>query len=199
MAVGKSGGEKVGAGQTSETVLTRRRWLRSLLVGGSISLAAGAVALVRMTGYAVDPWARARLRVLAPWQYLVVRAAADRIVAPDRSEGVPTASALGVAEFIDGYLIDMSPSVRGDLFQFLRYLEQLAPLGYGFLHRFTALSEPDQDKVLSELESSRIDPIRAGFQAMKSLAMLGYYRDPRTFGILGYKGPFIDAPESGAP
>jgi hypothetical protein len=33
--------------------------------------------------------------------------------------------------------------------------------------------------------------MRAGFQALKGLVMMGYYRDPRTFRILGYKGPLV--------
>jgi hypothetical protein len=70
-------------------------------------------------------------------------------------------------------------------------VEQLAPLAAGFARRFTELSASDQDDVLAGLEESRIDVVRAGFQAMKSLVMMGYYRDPRTFAILGYGGPLL--------
>jgi hypothetical protein len=41
--------------------------------------------------------------------------------------------------------------------------------------------------------------LRAGFQAMKSLVMMGYYRDARTFSILGYGGPFLRDPSEPAP
>ena len=192
---------KTGAGNESPdaTGLARRKWLASLVIGGSLSLVGGAVALVRTSGYAIDDATRARLRALVPWQFAVVRAAADRILAPDRSHGVPTAQELGVAEFIDGYLVEMSSGKRDDFFRFLRVLEQLAPLASGFLPRFTELSTADQDRVLSALESSKVDRLRAGFEAMKSLAMMGYYRDPRSFAILGYRGPLLQMPEDGAP
>jgi hypothetical protein len=170
---------------------TRRKWLQSLVVGGALSALGGAVALVRTGGYEVAPTTAAKLRSLAPWQYVVVRDVARRVVAPDVTQGVPMADDVGVAEFVDGYLVDLRPSQRRDLFAFLRYTEQLAPFGSGFLHRFTELSPFDQDAVLGALESSSSERLRAGFQAMKGLVMMGYYRDPRTFAILGYKGPLV--------
>ena len=48
--------------------------------------------------------------------------------------------------------------------------------------------------MLRGLESSWLDELRAGFQALKSLVMMGYYRDPRTFAILEYGGPFVIDP-----
>jgi hypothetical protein len=169
----------------------RRSWLRTAIAGGVISAFGGAIALVRTSGYTIDPGAAARLSVFRPWQYAVARAVARRLAAPDRAEGVVSADDVGVAEFIDAYLVDVPGELRGDLFRLLRYVEQLAPLGAGFFHRFTDLGEADQDQVLAGLETSRIDALRAGFQAMKSLVMMGYYRDPRTFGMLGYPGPLL--------
>ena len=179
------------------TAIPRRKWLGSLLIGGALSAVGGAVAMVRTTGYRLP--AAVELRVLAPWQYAVVGAAARRIVAADRAEGVPTPDEVGVAEFIDGYLVEMRPSMRRDVFRLLRYIEQLAPMGSGFHRRFTELSPSEQDEVLLGLEASRFDQLRAGFQAMKSLVMMGYYRDARTFAILGYGGPFVMDPAKGAP
>jgi hypothetical protein len=147
--------------------------------------------LIRTAGYEGLPVAAAELRVLAPWQYAVVRAVARRVVAPDRAEGVPSPDDVGVAEFVDGYLVEMRPVLRRDVFRLLRYIEQLAPLGSGYKERFTELSPDAQDEVLHGLEASRFDQLRAGFQAMKSLVVMGYYRDARTFPILGYGGPFV--------
>jgi hypothetical protein len=168
----------------------RRKWLGSLLIGGTLAALGGVVAVLRTTGYEGLP-AAAQLRVLAPWQYAVVRAAARRMVAADRAEGVPSPDEVGVAEFVDGYLVEMRPALRRDVFRLLRYVEQLAPLASGYKARFTELSPDAQDEVLAGLEASRFDQLRAGFQAMKSLLMMGYYRDARTFPILGYGGPFI--------
>jgi Gluconate 2-dehydrogenase subunit 3 len=172
----------------------RRKWLQSLIIGGSLAALGGAVALVRTGGYSLAPAVRERLRTLAPWEFILVRDVARRVVAPDRSSGVVTPDEVGVAEFVDSYLSEMRPAQRIDIQRMLRFLEQLAPLRSGLLGRFTDLSDTDKDRVLSALESSGIDPLRAGFQALKGLVMMGYYRDPRTFPILGYRGPLLEEP-----
>ena len=173
------------------SAISRRKWLGSALVGGTLAALGGVVALFRTAGYEGLPRTAAQLRVLAPWQYVVVRTVARRMVAADRAEGVLSPDEVGVAEFVDGYLVEMRPRLRRDLFRMLRYLEQLAPLGSGFAGRFTDLEPKEQDEVLLALEASRFDQLRAGFQAIKSLVMMGYYRDARTFAILGYGGPFV--------
>ena len=179
------------AAVTASRPLARRKWLGSLLVGGTLAVVGGAVALVRTGSYGVSPGARTALRVLDPWQYVVLRAVARRIVAADRAQGVPSPDEVGVTEFIDDYLVEMRPDLRRDFLRLLRYVEQLAPFGSGFTGRFTELDEGEQDEVLLGLEASRFDQLRAGFQALKSLVMMGYYRDVRTFSILGYGGPFL--------
>jgi hypothetical protein len=179
------------AGAQPGSAIPRRKWLGSLLVGGTLAAVGGAVALLRTAGYEALPVAAADLRVLLPWQYAVVRAVARRMVAADRAEGVPSPDEVGVAEFVDGYLVEMRPAMRRDVFRLLRYIEQLAPIGSGFRRRFTELSPDQQDEVLLGLEASRFDQLRAGFQAMKGLVMMGYYRDARTFPILRYGGPFV--------
>jgi Gluconate 2-dehydrogenase subunit 3 len=171
--------------------IPRRKWLGSLLIGGTLAALGGTVALFRTAGYDALPVKASALRVLSPWHYAVVRAVARRMVAADRAEGVPSPDEVGVAEFVDGYLVEMRPALRRDVFRLLRYIEQLAPLGSGYKDRFTDLAPNDQDEVLGALEASRFDQLRAGFQAMKGLVMMGYYRDARTFSILGYGGPFL--------
>jgi len=173
----------------------RRKWLQSLIMGGSLAAVGGAVAWVRTGGYSLDPEARNKLVGLAPWEFLLVRALARRVVAPDRASGVVTPDEVGVAEFVDRYVSEMRPALKIDVLRMLRFVEQLAPFRCGLLSRFTDLDEADQDRVLAALESSSIDQLRAGFQAIKGLVMMGYYRDPRTFPILGYRGPFVAASE----
>ena len=181
--------------------LGRRAWLQVLTVAASALGVGGAVAFVRTEGYDLERSITDRLRTLDPAQYVVVRALARRIVAPDVSLGVaaaPSPDELGVTEFVDSYLAGMRPRLRRDFLRMVQFVEQLAPLGSGLLSRFSSLSATDQDRVLASLEQSRVGPLRAGFQAIKSVIMLGYYRDPRTFRILGYGGPLVsgqdDAP-----
>ena len=121
------------------------------------------------------------------------------MVASDRAEGAPSPDDVGVAEFVDDYLLGMRAALRRDVFRLLAYIEQLAPIGAGYKQRFTELLPDEQDEVLLALEASRFDQLRAGFQAMKSLVMMGYYRDARTFSILGYGGPFVLDRSESAP
>jgi hypothetical protein len=70
-------------------------------------------------------------------------------------------------------------------------VEQLAPIGAGFASRFTQLAARDQDDVLASVEESGSDLLRGGFESVKALLFMGYYRDPRTWSIVGYDGPLL--------
>ncbi|MDP8998862.1 MAG: gluconate 2-dehydrogenase subunit 3 family protein [Myxococcota bacterium] len=174
----------------------RRRVLKAalavgLLVGGS------AMALARTRGYVVAPGRK--LDALTPWQFVVVQHAARRIVAPDRDgdASIPTADDLDVAAFVDGWLARLPQRMRRDLGRFLAYIEHVAPVGAGFEARFTRLGSGEQDRVLASVEASTSDLLRAGFDGLRSLVFLGYYRDPRTWRVVGYDGPLVDRPRSG--
>ena len=91
----------------------------------------------------------------------------------------------------------MHPSVRRDLGRFLGYLEHLAPVAVGLGSRFSRLEPEDQDRVLAWIEASSSDLLRAGFEGLKSLVFMGYYRDPRTWSILAYDGPQVGRPPQG--
>lgn len=157
----------------------------------------GAAGLVRSRGYRVP--AGQRLLTLSPWQFVVVQHAARRIAAPDRVDdaSIPTADALDVAGFVDGWLARMRPGVRRDFGRFLAYVEHLAPVRVGYASRFTRLAAEAQDRVLAATEASSSDQLRAGFDGLKSLVLMGYYRDARTWGIVGYDGPRVGRPPDG--
>jgi hypothetical protein len=167
------------------------------LAGLALLALGGAAALVRSSGYPVP--ARQRLLTLSPWQYVVLQHAARRIAAPDRPDdaSIPRADDLDVAGFIDGRLARMRPGVRRDFKRFLAYLEHLAPLRAGHASRFTRLDAEAQDDVLAATEASSSDLLRAGFDGLKSLVVMGYYRDARTWGIVGYDGPRVGRPPDG--
>jgi len=176
--------------------LSRRRLLQAgvataLVLGGS------AVAVVRTRGYVLSP-AR-ELAAFSPWQFIVVQHAARRIVAPDRpgDASIPGADDLDVAGFVDGWVARMDARVRRDLGRFLGYLEHLAPVAAGFSTRLTRLSSAEQDAVLASVESSSSDLLRAGFDGLRSLVFMGYYREPRTWRIAGYDGPLVNRPAGG--
>jgi hypothetical protein len=178
----------------------RRTWSRRALLEAAVgALVAGgsAIAIARTSGYP-SPQGRT-LVVLGSWQFLVVQHAARRIAAPDRPDdaSIPSADAAGVAAFIDGWMARMPSLVRRDLGRFLAYLEHVAPIAVGFVSRFTRLDPGDQDRVLSSLEGSSSDLLRAGFDGLRSLVFLGFYRDPRTWRLAGYDGPLVARPSAG--
>ena len=176
--------------------LGRRRFFRAgvgfvLLLGGS------AVAIARMRGYAVP--AGRTLAGLSAWQFVVVEHAARRIAAPDRpgDASIPSSDETDVAGFVDAWVARMPATLRRDFGRWLGYLEHLAPVAAGKTSRFSRLGPEDQDRVLATIEASPSDELRAGFEAAKSLVMMGYYRDPRTWRIVGYDGPLVGRPARG--
>jgi Gluconate 2-dehydrogenase subunit 3 len=183
------------ASRGSGRKLSRRRVLGAVFAG--LVLGGSALALVRTRGYAVR--SDLRLIALSPWQFVVVEHAARRIVAPDRpgEAGIPSADDVGVAAFVDGWVARLPERVQRDLGRFLAYVEHVAPLGAGFSSRFTRLAAGEQDAVLASIEASSSDLLRAGFDGLRSLVFLGYYRDARTWRIVGYDGPLLNRPPGG--
>jgi hypothetical protein len=140
---------------------------------------------------------------MSAWQWSVVEHAARRITAPDTpgadrgSVPVPTSDEVDVVGFFDGWVSRMPERVRRDLGRFLAYLEHVAPLALGHRARFTRLTPDEQDRVLASLEASSHDLLRAGFEGVKSLVFVGYYRDAGTWSIAGYDGPLVGRPTGG--
>lgn len=168
--------------------LSRRALLRA---GAGLALAlASGVALVRRSGYEISATDRDRLVALRPAEYVVVRALARRVCAADRA-GVVSPDETDVAGFVDAYVSRMAPKMRRDLLRFLSYVEQVAPATVGFASRFSFLGDDEQDAVLRSIEASRVGLLRGGFEGVKALLFMGYYRDPRTWSILGYGGPMV--------
>ncbi|HEX2568825.1 MAG TPA: gluconate 2-dehydrogenase subunit 3 family protein [Polyangia bacterium] len=165
--------------------ISRRQFLRRTLLGGLL-LGAGAVVGRHLTGYQLDPGLATRLRVLSPKEYLVLMAVCRRLLAPDEA-GAPAPDEIGVGLNVDRYLGELDPSLVGQLQALLHLVEH----GSSLRGRFTRLSPEAQDEILATWESSRLDVRRQGFQALKTLAVLGYYDDPRTFALLGYPGPLL--------
>ncbi len=167
-------------------------------MGALAVLALGGMAgAVRTRGYGLPPGQH--LVTMSPWQFVVVQHAARRIAAPDRLDdaSIPTADELDVATFVDGWLARMRPDVRRDFGRFLAYIEHVAPLRAGLASRFTKLAALEQDRVLAATEASSSDLLRAGFDGLKSLVLMGYYRDARAWGIVGYDGPRVGRPAGG--
>lgn len=157
---------------------SRRRFLGWAGLG-TLGLAA-AIGAVRSTGYELHPETLARLRVLSAWQYVVMHAIGRRMLEPETAD---------VAAFADEYLSGLPELERTELVKLIAFIEHVAPLWHGHLRRFTDLDDDEQDAVLETLEHSAIAQLRAGFAAIKAMSMMAYYRLPRAWEAIGYRGP----------
>ncbi|MSP62225.1 MAG: hypothetical protein EXR72_18210 [Myxococcales bacterium] len=169
--------------------ITRRRFLRRTLLGGAL-LTLGGTLLRHASGYTLDPAIAARLRLLSQKEYLILAAICRRMLAPDEG-GAASPDEIEAALVIDGYLAGLPEAITSDVRALLHLVEHTPFLFSLRFARFTRLDAAAQDAVLEGWATSRIDLRRRGFQALKALAMLGYYDDPRTFAILDYTGPML--------
>jgi Gluconate 2-dehydrogenase subunit 3 len=130
---------------------------------------------------------------------VVLEHAARRITAADRrgDSSIPSADDVDVVGFIDAWFARIDARFRRDMGRFLAYLEHAAPLASGFGSRFSRLDPAKQDEVLSSVEASQSELLRAGFEGIKSLVFMGYYRDARTWRAVGYDGPWVGRPADG--
>jgi hypothetical protein len=169
--------------------ITRRRFLRRTLLGAAL-LTVGGTTLRHLSGYSLDAATAGKLRALSPKEYLVLAAVCRRILAPDE-KGAISCDEVGTALAVDAYLAAMPDYITSDVRALLHLLEHTPFLWSGRPSRFTHLDAAAQDAVLAGWESSRLDVRRRGFVALKSLAMIGYYGDPRAYAVLDYTGPMI--------
>ena len=159
---------------------SRRRFLGWIAAGAVVGGAS--IAALRSTGYSIPREIAQKLVVLSPWQYVVIDAFGRRMLDPESAD---------VAAFADGYFVGLADADRRDLLAFVAYVEHLAPLAAGHTKRFSSLGPDAQDEVLESLEQSSIDLLRGGFQALKAVAMMAYYRRPASWPALGYGGPVV--------
>ncbi len=143
-----------------------------------------------LSGYRLDSQLARQLVVLSPKEFLILSAVARRMVAPDAA-GAPDAEATGVALFADRYLQRLDEGMRSDVRALLHLLEHGTVLFRLAVSRFTHMTDEEQDRTLADWESSRLVVRRRGFAALKTICFLGYYRDDRTWPIIGYSGPML--------
>lgn len=169
--------------------MDRRRFLRTTILGGA--LLGGAAVLGRhLSGYALPEEVAAQLKVLSPKELLVLQAIARRMVAPDGPDA-PTADDVGVALHADAYLARLDEGLRSDVKALLQLVEHGSWLFRLTGSRFTCMTPEEQDRTLADWETSRLEVRRRGFQVLKTLCLLGYWRDDRTWPLIGYTGPSL--------
>jgi D-cysteine desulfhydrase len=170
-------------------VLTRRGFLRAGLIGGG-RLGGAAAGGRSLSGYHLDAATARRLRALSPKEYLVMQAVARRVLAPDGPDA-PSADAVDVAGAVDTYVAKLPAPVQRDVRALLQLVEHGSSLFRGGATRFTHSSPAEQDATLADWQRSSLTVRRRGFQALRTLAFLGYWRDDRTWPLIGYSGPML--------
>jgi D-cysteine desulfhydrase len=170
-------------------VLSRRGFLRAGVVGGLL-LGGAAVVGRSLSGYHLGAATAARLRALSPKEYLIMQAVARRVLAPD-GDDAPSADSVDVAGAVDTYVAKLPPPVQRDVRALLQLVEHGSSLFRGGATRFTRMSAAEQDATLADWQRSSLTVRRRGFQALRTLAFVGYWRDDRTWPLLGYSGPML--------
>lgn len=126
-----------------------------------------------------------KARRMPVWLDEVLAAAIMRIC-DYGAQNMPPALECGALEASRTFLEGM-PRESELEFQSLLVLLELAPYVFGPRRaRFTALEDRDQDIHLQGWERSSTLPRRAGFKALKSVIMMGYWTRPEVFPSIGY-------------
>jgi len=131
----------------------------------------------------------AKLRCLSRREYVILRAAALRILDGATPEPHLDGAARQCA-FIDRYLAELDGGLRSDVKAVFSLLE-LYPTVTGHFTRFSRLSAAAQDQVLASWQASRTALLRQALQALKALCFLAHYQDERSFAGIGYSGPIV--------
>ena len=102
----------------------------------------------------------------------------------------------GALEFVSG----MPGSTREEL-QSLLVLVELSPYMLGpRRRRFTELNGEMRNEVLRRWEQAPLVPMKGGFAALKSVAMMGYWTQPESWRAIGYsvaQNPGVPEPQKG--
>lgn len=164
-----------------DTTKVSRRFVLGLL-GAAAAGAAGVATLLRLRGYPEPPYATGAPRAFGGLEYAALLAFGRRVVPPGATPDVA---------YVDAYVDELQPRSRRDVLRFIIYVEQIAPFTVGHASRFSRLEPEAQDEVLRALEESRLSDLRAGFEALRSMVLMAYYRQPASWPALGYGGPVV--------
>ena len=163
---------------------------RRFLTGGASSVALLAVGTLLPAGCRSYPTPEAELRVFDATEYAIMNAAAARLLgAPDRVGS--DSGQIDVAANIDRLVAAWDVEAQRQLRTMLRLFEHGTYLFDLQRKRFTKLSADQQDLYLRGWMSSTLGVRRTVFRAIKALASLGFYPEPRVWRRLGYDGPWL--------
>ncbi|HVY62613.1 MAG TPA: hypothetical protein VHF22_13215, partial [Planctomycetota bacterium] len=119
----------------------------------------------------------------------VVRALFDALVAHEDG-GLPDPGAVGAIDEYDRLLARL-PREDALLYRVALALLEWEPLARGLGGRFSRLGLAARREHLERWARSRLLPLRAGYAALKTLALIAYYTREATWPAMGYDGPWL--------
>jgi hypothetical protein len=166
----------------------RRSFLKKGVFGGLVLALGGGGFLASRRSWMLPVPAQGLL-VLDPTEYAILMSIAARMV--PGGEGFPSVQEVNVGLNADGILARSDPAAAREVKQLLKLFEN-ALAGFlfgGRLHPFTRLATDDQDRVLREWQSSRLEIRRTGITALRTLVIASYFGSPLSWPALHYPGP----------
>ena len=133
------------------------------------------------------------LRVLSARDARILSAVADRLTFTG-DPAMPRFADTAALFTIDAALLQLPPDVPERL-SWVLLLFEYGPLFFvGRPSTFSGLTPQWQDAYLAGWADSRLAARRIAFQALKNLAMLGYYSQDATWAGIHYAGPWVPRP-----
>ena len=178
------------AGADLEALLRAQFDRRRFLTGGVSGVALLAVGTLLPAGCRSYPTPDADLRIFDATEYAIMNAAAARLLGVPGRVGSDSGQ-IDVAANVDRLVSAWDVEAQRQLRTMLRLFEHGTYLFDLQRKRFTRLSAEQQDLYLRGWMSSTLGVRRTVFRAIKALASLGFYPDPRVWRRLGYDGPWL--------
>ena len=166
--------------------MDRRRFLKGS-VSGVLLLGAGSLLPAGCKSY---PKPAVPLRFFNAREYAIMNAVAERLLGVAGHIG-SAAAQIDVAAHVDAHVAEWEADSQRQLRTMLRVFEHGTYLFDLRRQRFTRLDAPQQDQYLSGWMNSTLGARRLVFRALKSLAAMGFFEDPRTWARLHYDGPWF--------
>jgi hypothetical protein len=114
----------------------------------------------------------------------------ERMVDTGEPDAPPVRST-GTLASIDAVCGTLDPAASGQLPLAIQLFEY-GPFLFDFtFSRFTRMSDVEKDASIRAWMTSRLAVRRLAFTAMRNLAVLGYYSQPETWPLIGYRGPLL--------
>jgi hypothetical protein len=175
---------------------------RALLRAGGLSAALLTLSRLRLAPAAAAaahaPPEGPALRVLGPRDARIFTVIAERLTWTG-DPGMPRFRYTDGLLVVDRALRQLPPEVPAQLSWVLLTFEYGPPLFAGIPATYSGLTPEQQDAYIGSWAESRFRTGRIAFQALKNLAMLGYYSQDATWDAIHYGGPWVPKPRRVLP